>query len=126
MERLCREVASCGLGIAKHVKGDAIAQAVPGTHAVDRFLHLAVTAVAAFHGVGGRRQQLVVQEGESLLQVGAKEFLKGLAYLLETTDPAAELAQLPQGGLDVAVATHKTIDLVVQRRVKKLQRNMQR
>jgi len=48
MERLCREVASCGLGIAKQVKGDAIAQAVPGTPAGDRFLHLAVTAVAAF------------------------------------------------------------------------------
>ena len=67
MERLCREVASCGLGITKQVKGDAIAQAVPGTPAVDRFLHLAVTAVAAFHGGGGRRQQLVVQAGESLL-----------------------------------------------------------
>jgi hypothetical protein len=34
------------------------------------------------------------------------------------------LLEHPKGFFDVAVATHKTIDLVVQTQVKKLQRKM--
>jgi hypothetical protein len=54
MERLCRVVAPFGLGIAKHAECDSIADVFLGAHAVDRLLHLAVPAVAAFHGVRSR------------------------------------------------------------------------
>jgi hypothetical protein len=37
-----------------------------------------------------------------------------------------ELFAVAEENLDVAVSTHKTIDLVVRTQVKKLQRNMQR
>ena len=83
-----------GLSIAKHIKRDSVADIFPGAHAVDGFLHLAVTTVAVFHGVGSRREQLIVEEGECLFQVGAEEFLEGLADLLEAAHPAAELGQL--------------------------------
>ena len=80
-------VTPLGLGIAKHIKRDSVADIFPGAHAMDGFLHLAVTTVAAFHGVGSRREQLIVEEGECLFQVGAEEFLEGLAELLEAAHP---------------------------------------
>jgi len=42
-----------------------------------------------------------------------------------TIGEARELFAVPKEKLNVVVATHKTIDLVVQTRVKKLQRKMQ-
>src|ERR687896_570676 len=77
MEYACRMVTPFGLGIAKHIKRDSVADIFPGAHAVDGFLHLVVTTVTAFHGVGSRREQLIVEEGECLFQVGAEEFLEG-------------------------------------------------
>ena len=101
-----------GLSIAKHIKSDSVADIFPGAHAVDGFLHLAVTTVAAFHSVGSRREQLIVEEGECLFQVGAEEFLEGLAELLEAVHPAAELGQLLQGRLAPAAAVKEPVDLV--------------
>ena len=43
-----------------------------------------------------------------------------------TIREAGELFAIPKEKLDVAVATHTTIDLVVRTQVKKLQRKMQK
>lgn len=51
MERVYCMIAPFGLGIAKHIKCDSVADVFPSTHAVNRFLHLAVTTVAAFHSI---------------------------------------------------------------------------
>jgi hypothetical protein len=112
MEYACRRVTAFGLGIAKHLKRDSVADIFPGAHAVDGFLHLAVTTVAAFHGVGSRREQLIVEEDEGLFQVGAEEFLEGRAELLEAAHPAAELGQLLQGRLAPAAAVKEPVDFV--------------
>src|ERR671915_439846 len=111
MEYACRMVTPFGLSIAKHIKRDSVADIFPGAHAVDGFLHLAVTTVAAFHGVGSRREQLIVEEGECLFQVGAEEFLEGLAELLEAAHSAAELGQFLQGRLAPAAAVKGTVEL---------------
>jgi hypothetical protein len=76
MEHACRVVAPFGLGLAKYIERDSTADVFSGAHAVDRFLHLAVTPVATFHRVGRRRQQLIVEEREGLFQVGAGELLE--------------------------------------------------
>jgi hypothetical protein len=101
-----------GLGIAKHIKRDSVADIFPGAHAVDGFLHLAVMTVVAFHGVGSPREQLIVEEGECLFQVGAEEFLEGLAELLEAAHPGAELSQLLQGRLAPAAAVKEPVDFI--------------
>lgn len=43
------------MGVAEHVHGDTVTDVLAGTDPVDRLLHLAVSAVASFHGVGGGR-----------------------------------------------------------------------
>jgi hypothetical protein len=115
MEHLCRVVAPCGPGIAKHVESDSVADVFPGAHAVDRFLHLAVPAVAAFHGVGGRRPQLLVEEREGLFQIGAEAFLERFADLLEAAHPSAELGQFLKGRLAPAAAVKEVVDFVHDR-----------
>lgn len=89
MKHWCRLVAPCGLGVTKQVEGDAGAEVFLGVDAVDCLLPLTVTAVTAFHGVGGRRQSLIVKEREGLFPVGAEEFVESLAELLEAPHPVA-------------------------------------
>ena len=50
-----------------------------GAYAIHVLLHLAVTAIAAFHGVGSGRKEFVVQEREGFLQIGRKQFLQRMA-----------------------------------------------
>ena len=103
-------VAPFGLGIAQHVEGDAVTDVFLRAHAVDGFLHLAVTAVAAFHSVGGRRQELIVKECEGLFQVRTEEFLEGLPDLLEAADSSAQLGELLQGCRAPTAAVKEAID----------------
>ena len=50
--------AACGsLQVALHVQGDAAADRLTGPYAIDRLLHLAVTAVSAFDRIGCGGQQ---------------------------------------------------------------------
>jgi hypothetical protein len=74
VKRLGRLEAALGLGIAKHVGGDSLAQVRGGPDAADRLLHLAVTPVAALHRVGGGRQERIIQERQGLFEVGRKQF----------------------------------------------------
>ena len=81
------------MGIAKHVECDAVADMFSGAHAIDRFLHLAMTTMAAFHGVGSRRESLHVEACECLVSIGAEQCLEGLARLPEATHPSTKLGQ---------------------------------
>ena len=58
------------LGIPEHVHRDALTYVRPGADAVNGLLHFPVSAVASLHGVGGRRQQRIIQEGQRLFQRG--------------------------------------------------------
>ena len=78
------------MGVSLHVQGDTLLDVMMGADAVDGLLHLTVAAVASFDGVGSGRQQLVVEEGQGLLQVGREELGEGTADLLEAADAAAE------------------------------------
>ena len=112
MEHTCRLVAPFGLGIAPHVEGDAVTDVCLRAHAGDGFLPLAVTAVAAFPSVGGRRQALIVKEREGLFPVGTAEVLEGLPDLREAADSSAQLGERLQGCRAPTAAVKATIDFV--------------
>ena len=112
MERLSRLQSALRLCIAEHVHGDALADVRAGADAVDGLLHLAVPAVAPLDGVGGGREQGVVQEDQRLFQCGREELLERLADGLEATDSLAEFGQFRQGGVGPATAVEQTVDLI--------------
>lgn len=112
MERLSRLQSVLRLCIAEHIQGDALADVLAGADAVDGLLHFAVPAVAPLHGVGGGREQGVVQEGQRLFQCGREELLERLAKGLETTDSLAECGQFRQGRVGPATAIEQTVDLI--------------
>ena len=85
---------------------------VLGTDSVYRFLHLAVTTVASFHGIGRRRQQRVVEIGQGFVQVGRLKLPQDRAHRLETTNPLTQAGQLGQGRIGAAATIKQTIDLV--------------
>jgi hypothetical protein len=85
---------------------------------------LKVTGIVA--GTGGQPYQPRSRRGQ---RANAQEDFPTLgiaaARRLQAQAPPLPFA-VTEGFLDVAVATHKTIDLVVRTQVKKLQRNMQK
>jgi hypothetical protein len=58
------------LGLTDHVQGNAINDVLLGANTVNSFLHFAMATVAALHGIGGGRQQFIVEESQGFLQVG--------------------------------------------------------
>ena len=74
MEGIERFRAALFLRVAEHVHGDPAVDMLLGAYTVDGFLHLAVTAIAAFYGIGRGRQQAVIQKGQRFLQVRRLEF----------------------------------------------------
>ncbi len=76
------------------------------------------TGSQPYQPVDNRGQRAKEQENFPALGVAA-------ARPLQAQAPPMPFA-VAEGFLDVAVATHKTIDLVVRTQVKKLQRNMQK
>jgi len=68
MKRLSGLGSALTLGVAEHVQGDSLADVQAGSDAIDRLLHLSMTAIATFDGVGGRRQQGIIQKGQRLLK----------------------------------------------------------
>jgi hypothetical protein len=112
MERLSRLQSALRLCIAEHVHGDALADVLAGADAVDGLLHLAVPAVAPLNGVGGGREQGIVQEDQRLFQCGREELLERLADGLEATDSLAEFGQFRQGRVGPATAVEQTVDFI--------------
>ena len=76
-----------------HIQGNARGDVWFGADAIDGLLHLAMTAVSSFHGVRSGRKEVVIQEGQGLLQVGREELLQGFANPLETSYPTPQPGQ---------------------------------
>src|SRR5436190_12952453 len=72
--------------IAKHVQGNPIVDMLVGAHAIHRLLHLAVTTITAFYGVGGRGKQLVIQKRQGLFPVGGLKLAQDFSDRLEAAD----------------------------------------
>ena len=101
-----------GLGVALHVQGDSALDVLLGADSIDGLLHLPMTAVAALHGVGGGRQERIVQERQRSLEVGGEELREGLADRLEAPNALAQCGELSQRGVGAAATVEETIDLV--------------
>ena len=91
MEGFRGEISAKRLEFTKHVERDSRDQTRHGANSVDALLHLSMTTIAAFDGVGSRWQQFIVQKRQRLLQIGREKLAQGLAHLLETSHAAAEL-----------------------------------
>ena len=100
------------MDVAKHVQRDPAADGRLSSDPVHRLLHLAMPAVAPFHGVGGRTQQAVVEEGQGLLQVGGLELLEDRSHPFEVADLSPQPSQFPQGRLGAAPAVEQPVDLL--------------
>jgi len=70
------------------VQGNPAADRRTGADSIDHLLHFAVTAVAAFDGVGRGRQQRIVQERQGLLHLGREPLAPGFVEGSEATDPS--------------------------------------
>ncbi len=112
MKRAGRLQSALRMGVAEHVRRDTLMDVRDGTDTVDRLLHLAMSAVASFDGVGGGRQQGVVQEGQRFFQRGREEFFERLADGLEASDTPAEFGQLGPGGVGSAAAVEQGVNRV--------------
>lgn len=112
MKRVNSLPSAFGLTIAEHVGGDPLADVEARADAIDGLWHLAVAAVAPLDGVGGRRQQGIVEEGQGLLDGGGKEFAQRLAEVFEAADSLMKLGEFGLGGLGAAAAVEETVDLI--------------
>ena len=74
------------LDVVKHVQCDPTADGGLSPHSVHGLLDLAMPTVGPFHGVGGRLQQAIVQEGQRLLQVGGLKLLEDRPQSPEVAD----------------------------------------
>ena len=101
-----------GLSLALHVQRNAALDLFLASDAIDRLLHLAVTPVATLDGVGGGRQQLLIQESQRLLQGRGEDLMQGLAEGLEWPNAAAQAGESIQGRFGSATAVEQAIDLV--------------
>jgi hypothetical protein len=112
MERVRRLRSAFGLHAAQHVQGDAVADRLLGADSIHGLLHLAVSTVAPLDGVGGGRQQGIVQEDQRLFQSGREELLERLSNALEATNLPAERGQPGQGRIGSAAAVEQLVSLV--------------
>jgi len=76
MKRLSCLPSALSRGVTENIQGDSLADVRAGSDAVNGLLHLSVAAVAAFDGIGGRRQQGIIQEGQGFFQGGREQFLQ--------------------------------------------------
>ncbi len=83
-----------------------------GAHPIHRLLHLAHSTVAAFHSVGGRRQQLLVEECQRLLQDWRAQFVQALSQAAEPPHPLSQSGQFCQRGVRPAAPVKQPIDFV--------------
>jgi len=124
-------VQGCGCGIsasqsqvAEHIEGNTVFTMTVSSDTVHAFLHFSVTPVAAFHGIRRRRQQLVVQKLQALLQrrriqlrdrpwiklraVGRDAVKFQLAIFQDTLERAEQLADVLMFGIMVENAIRQT------------------
>ena len=75
VQRLRCLCSSLGLCVALHVHGDPAADLGAGSHAVHRFLHLAMPAKASFNGIGSRGQERIVEKRQRFFQVRREQLV---------------------------------------------------
>ena len=112
VKHLNRVQSALSLGIAEHVQGDTLADVRAGANAVDGLLHLPIPPVASLDGVGCRRKQRIVQEGQGLFQRGREQLLERLAEPLEAADSLTEPGQFCQGRVGSAATVEQAVNLV--------------
>ena len=82
------------------------------TDAVNRLLHFAMATIATFHRVGSCWQERVVEEDQSLFQIGREQLAEGLADLPKTPHTQAQFGQFGQGRVRAAAAVEEAVNLV--------------
>ena len=103
---------SFGLGVTLHVQGDSALDVRLSADAVDGLLHLPVASVAPLHGIGGGRQERIVQERQRFLEARGEELLEGLADSPEAANASTQRGELSQRGVGAAAAVEEAVDLV--------------
>ena len=109
VERFHGFLSAVFLRITEHVHGDSVVDVFSGADPIDRFLHLAVTAVAPLHGVGCGGQQVVVKKRQRLVQVGRAKLVQYLGDFLKTANTLTELGQLRQRRVGVATTIEQMV-----------------
>ena len=112
MKRLECMATGTGSCLAEQVKRQAFINMRMRPNAVDTFLHLAMAAVAALDGIGGGRQQPVIEKGQRLVDIGRKERLQGLADLGKALDPLPQAGEFGQGSGRAAAPVKELVDLI--------------
>jgi len=87
-----------------------------GADPIDRLLELPMATIAPFDRIGGRFQELVVQEPQRLLEVLRADLLQdaGQSLMLLESTKGAESIQLLQGRLPPAPAVEQIVDEIHQ------------
>ena len=80
--------------------------------AVNRLLHFAMATIATFHRVGSCWQERVVEEDQSLFQIGREQLAESLADLPKTPHTHPQFGQFGQGRVRAAAAVEETVNLV--------------
>ena len=86
-----------GLGFTPHVQRQACADLPLRAYAIDVALHLAIAPVAAFHRIGRRGEQLIIEKRQRFVQRGGKELLQRLTEGGEPLDTPPQLGQFGEG-----------------------------
>ena len=83
-----------------------------GADSVNRLLHFAVTTIATFNSVGGRRQQRVIEEDQGFFQIGREQLAEGLADFAKPPHAPSQPGQFGQGRVRAATTVEEAVNLV--------------
>ena len=101
-----------GVGFTPHVQRQACADLRVRPHSVDTLLPLAIAPIAAFHRIGRRGEQLLIEKRQGLFSGRGKELLEGFAHLWEPPEPTPQCGQFGQSGLGPTAPIEPRIHLV--------------
>jgi hypothetical protein len=105
-------VSSGCLLLALKIHGHSSLGVLFGANAVNRLLHLAVTAVASLDGVGRCGEEFVVQKSQGLFEIRGFQFVQTFSQTLEALHTPTEATQFFQGGVRSAPAIEQPVDFV--------------
>lgn len=71
-----------------------------------------MAAISAFDGVGGGRQQVIVQKGQRLLECRTEELLERFAESGESAYPLPKFGELGQSGFSPAASVEEAVHLI--------------
>ena len=100
------------VSVTEHVQGNSMIDMTMNSNPINRFLHLAVTTIPAFHRVRRRRKKFVVQKNEALLQRRRFQLRKHLRQVLETPHPLSQFPQFQKRRFRAATTVEQAVHLV--------------